>query len=120
MRERSVEGDFFIVALLFHLRLIIGKRGTILVLPNDHLMMEAFFAASNIQPGASVALKVFFAFVEALIIWAGIYFVRHREKFFGHKGQEGDTYASANLRLAMVVLIWIHSVIVGAIMIFEV
>jgi hypothetical protein len=35
-------------------------------------------------------------------------------------GKEGDTYASANLRLAMVVLIWVHSVIFGAIMIFEV
>ena len=120
MRARSVADNSFIVALLFHRLLIIGKRGTIRALPNDRLMMEAFLAASRIGPGASIALKIFFFFVEVLIIYAGIYFIRSRERFFGYKGQEGDTYASANLRLAMVVLIWIHSVVVGAIMIFEV
>ena len=31
-----------------------------------------------------------------------------------------DSYASANLRMWMVILIWIHSVIITAIMIFEV
>ena len=82
--------------------------------------MDTLLSIAKIAPGASIALKFFFGFVEALIIWAGIYFIRNRHKFFGYKGQEGDTYASANLRLAMVVLIWIHSVIVGAIMIFEV
>jgi hypothetical protein len=80
--------------------------------------MELFFA--KLDPGASIPLKIFFTFVEGLIVWAGIYLYCRREKFFSHKSGEGDTYASANLRLAMVVLIWIHSVIVGAIMIFEV
>lgn len=80
--------------------------------------MEIILAAT--KPGASLPLKIFFTAVEFLIVWAGIYFFRHRKKFFSHKKGEDDTYASANLRLAMVVLIWIHSVIVGAIMIFEV
>lgn len=75
---------------------------------------------ANLAPSASLPLKILFGFVEALIIWAGVYFYRNRKKFFSHKQGEGDTYASANLRMAMVVLIWIHSVIVGAIMIFEV
>jgi len=78
------------------------------------------FVLAALAPGASIPLKIFFSLIEVLIIWAGIYFVRHREKFFSHKRGEDDTYASANLRLAMVVLIWVHSVIVTAIMIFEV
>ncbi|HEY6070451.1 MAG TPA: hypothetical protein VIU85_03675, partial [Chthoniobacterales bacterium] len=61
--------------------------------------MELIFAAA--KPGSSIALKIFFAGVETLIIWAGIYFFRNREKFFSHKKGEGDTYASANLRMVM-------------------
>jgi hypothetical protein len=67
------------------------------------------------QPGVSVALKLFFSVIELLVIGAGIYLFRQREKLFRYQGKEGDTYASANLRLAMVVLIWIYSVIFGAI-----
>lgn len=67
-----------------------------------------------------MALKVFFAMTEVLIIVAGIYLIRCREKLFGYKGSEGDTYAAANLRLAMLVIIWIHAIIMNTIMIFEV
>jgi len=67
-----------------------------------------------------VGLKIFFAFLELLILAAGVYMFRHRDKFFGYKGAEGDTYASANLRMVMVVLVWIHAVIITALMIFEV
>jgi hypothetical protein len=42
------------------------------------------------------------------------------EALFAYKGKEDDTYASANLLLAIVVLIWVHAVIFTAIMIFEV
>jgi len=75
---------------------------------------------SNARPEVSIALKGFFAVVELLIIGAGVYVFRSREKLFGYLGNEGDTYASANLRLAMVVIIWVHSVILAAIMTFEV
>lgn len=68
-----------------------------------------------------VGLKVFFAFLELLIIGAGIYIFSHRKKLFGFRGDdEGDTYASANLRMMMVVLVWIHAVIITALMIYEV
>jgi hypothetical protein len=77
-------------------------------------------AVSGEAPGASIALKIFFAFIEVLLIAAGIYLIRCRAKLFGYKGQEGDTSASANLRMAMLVLIWIHAVIINLIMIFEV
>jgi hypothetical protein len=81
--------------------------------------MFAILLASR-PAGAVVALKVVFSVLELLIIGAGIYVFRERRKLFGYRGAEGDTYASANLRLAMVVLIWIHAVIVTAIMIFEI
>jgi hypothetical protein len=59
------------------------------------------------SPAVSAALKGFFSVLELLIIGAGFYVFRKREKLFAYKGKEGDTYASANLRLAMVVIIWI-------------
>ena len=84
-------------------------------------MTELLAAFSRTTPaGAGIALKIFFCFLEALIIFAGIYLIRCREKLFGYKGKEDDTYASANLRLAMLVLIWVHAVIVTGIMIFEI
>ena len=80
--------------------------------------MELFLA--KLQPGASIPLKIFFGLMEIVIIFVGIYFIRNRERFFGHKGREGDDYASANLRLALVVLVFIHAVIITGIMFFEV
>jgi hypothetical protein len=77
-------------------------------------------ALSSGAPGVSIALKIFFAFLEVLLIAAGIYLIRCRDKLFAYKGHEGDTYASANLRLAMLVLIWIHAIIMTTIMIVEV
>ena len=82
--------------------------------------MEALLAISTLPPGVSLALKIFFLVLEVVIVAAGIYVFRSREKLFAYKGKEGDTYASANLRLAMVVLIWIHAVIFTAVMIFQV
>ncbi|HEX4638238.1 MAG TPA: hypothetical protein VH170_01995 [Chthoniobacterales bacterium] len=78
------------------------------------------FVLAKLQPGASVPLKIFFALIEVAIIYAGIYFIRHRRKFFSRKSDDGESYASANLRMALVVLVWIHSVIITAVMIFEV
>lgn len=82
--------------------------------------MDPFVAVSHAAAGSAIGLKVFFGLVELLIIGAGIYLFRCRKKLFGYKGEEGDTYASANLRMVMVVLVWIHAVIITALMIFEV
>ena len=65
-------------------------------------------------------LKAFFGVVLVLLLIAAIYMFRNRRKFFSHSGDPGDTYASANLRMWMVVLILIHAIIVTTIMIFEV
>ncbi len=83
--------------------------------------MEIFAALSRSAPAEGrIGLKLFFCFLEALIVFAGIYLFNCRDKLFGYKGREGDSYASANLRLAMVILIWVHAVIFIGIMIFEV
>ena len=82
--------------------------------------MEELLAVSRSGAGSVIGLKVFFGVLEVLIIAAGVYIYRNREKFFGYKGGEGDTYASANLRMIMVVLIWIHAVIITALMIYEI
>ena len=82
--------------------------------------MDDFLAESRLEGGPALALKVFFALLELLIISAGVYIFRNRKKFFGYKGEEGDTYASANLRMVMVILVWIHAVLITAIMIYEV
>ena len=71
-------------------------------------------------PHHSPPLKGFFTVAFLLLISAAIYFIRNRKKFFGYHGDPGDTYASANLRMWMVILILIHAIVITGIMIFEV
>ncbi len=68
----------------------------------------------------SLPLKGFFSVAFILLISAAIYFIRNRKKFFGYHGDPGDTYASANLRMWMVILILIHAIVITGIMILEV
>ena len=68
----------------------------------------------------SPELKGFFSVMLLLLLAAAIYMVRNRKKFFSHTGDPGDTYASANLRMWMVILILIHAIVITTIMIFEV
>jgi hypothetical protein len=46
--------------------------------------MEALFADTELPWGVSLALKLFFSVLELLIIGAGIYIFRKREKLFGY------------------------------------
>jgi hypothetical protein len=78
--------------------------------------MNAIAAAAKSSP----ELKAFFGVVLAMLLGAAVYMARNRKKFFSHSGDPGDTYASANLRMWMVVLILIHAIVVTTIMIFEV
>jgi hypothetical protein len=68
----------------------------------------------------SPELKGFFSVMLLLLLTAAIYMVRNRKRFFSHTGDPGDTYASANLRMWMVILILIHAIVITTIMIFEV
>jgi hypothetical protein len=68
----------------------------------------------------SPELKGFFSVAFVLLVSAAIYMIRNRKKFFSHTGDPGDSYASANLRMWMVILILIHALVITAIMIYEV
>lgn len=70
--------------------------------------------------GSATALRVFFSFLLVLVLGAGFYMFRHRQQFFGHRGDAADSYASANLRMWLVILVWIHAVLITTLMIFEV
>lgn len=68
----------------------------------------------------SPELKGFFTVLLLLLLTAAVYMIRNRKKFFSYTGDPGDTYASANLRMWMVILILIHAIVITTIMIFEV
>ncbi len=69
---------------------------------------------------SAAGLKLFFGFLLLLLLAAGFYIVRNRKQFFGYKADNNDTYASANLRMWLVLLVWIHAVAITALMIYEV
>ncbi len=77
--------------------------------------MDLIAAAAN-----AAGLRLFFGFLLMLVLVSGFYAFRHRKQFFGYHGGEGDAYASANLRMWLVILVWIHAVAITALMIFEV
>ena len=56
----------------------------------------------------AVALRIFFSICLVIVFFAGIYILRQRKKFFGRDPQvTTDTWASRNLRLWQVLLVWI-------------
>jgi hypothetical protein len=83
--------------------------------PAEDAAMLMIAAASS-----ATGLRVVFGIVLLLLLAAGVYILRHRREFFGYHGAEGDTYASANLRMWLVILVWIHAVLLTTLMIFEV
>ncbi len=70
--------------------------------------------------GNAAGLRVFFGVLLCLLLAAGVYIFRNRKQFFSYSGDPGDSYASANLRMWLIVLVWIHAVAVTTLMIFEV
>lgn len=78
--------------------------------------MNSIIAATRAGP----TLRVFFIFLLIALLGATIYLLRNRKRFFSHHGDPNDTYAAANLRMWMVILILIHAVVITTIMIFEV
>ena len=84
---------------------------------NDFFLCD-FLAYAN--KANSSGLKVFFSVLLLVVLAAGFYILRNRKKFFGYRADESDTYASANLRMWLVILVWIHAAVITAIMIYEV
>lgn len=67
-----------------------------------------------------VPLRTFFCVLLLMLLAAGVYILRNRKKFFGYAGDPHDSYASANLRMWLIVLVWLHAVVLTVVMIFEV
>ena len=56
----------------------------------------------------TVALRIFFGLCLVVVFLAGIYVVRRRKELFGQDPHvTSDTWASRNLRLWQVLLVWI-------------
>ena len=83
-------------------------------------VLADFLAVSRSGADSPIGLKVFFSTLLLFVLIGGFYVFRIREKMFGHKGDSADSYASANLRMWMVVLVWIHAVIILVAMIYRV
>ncbi len=56
----------------------------------------------------TVALRIFFTACLVAVFFGGIYILRRRKQWFGQDPQvTADTWASRNLRLWQVLLVWI-------------
>jgi hypothetical protein len=56
----------------------------------------------------AIVLRIVFSICLVAVFVTGLYFVRQRKKFFGRDPQvTTDTWASRNLRLWQVLLVWI-------------
>ena len=56
----------------------------------------------------TIALRVFFGLCLLAVFFAGIYVIRRRKQWFGRDPHvTADTWASRNLRLWQVLLVWI-------------
>ncbi len=86
---------------------------------NARALANAFRTGLLAAAANATGLRVFFGFLLMLVLSAGFSAFRHRKQFFGYRASEGDTYASANLRMWLVILVWIHAVVITALMIFE-
>lgn len=75
---------------------------------------------ATISKANSMGLRVFFVLLLLLILSAGVYVIRNRKTFFDYKTDSMDSAASANLRMWMVILVWVHAVVITALMIYEV
>lgn len=78
--------------------------------------------APRLHSESVLPLRIFFAICLVAVICAAIYFMRHRERFFG--GKDGDrttdSPAAGNLRMWMVILVLIHAAVILTLMIIEI
>ncbi|MBA3961211.1 MAG: hypothetical protein H0X40_04820 [Chthoniobacterales bacterium] len=75
---------------------------------------------ATISRANSIGLRAFFVLLLLLVLSAGVYAIRNRKTFFDHKADSMDSAASANLRMWMIILVWVHAVVLTALMIYEV
>lgn len=68
----------------------------------------------------ALALRIFFVICLIAVFFAGIYIIRRRKEWFGRDPQvTTDTWASRNLRLWQVLLVWILAMELSVGMLFR-
>ena len=71
-------------------------------------MNSLFLAATHQLQDAAVPLRIFFSVCLVAVIVAGLYVIKKRRELFGRDPHvTADTWASRNLRLWQVILVWV-------------
>ena len=73
--------------------------------------MSTQFAIIHSHADSVLPLRIFFGVCLVVVIFAGLYVFRNRQKLFGRDPQvTGDHYGARNLRLWQVILVWILAI----------
>jgi hypothetical protein len=73
--------------------------------------MNMQFAIAHSHADSVLPLRIFFSICLVIVIFAGLYIFRKREKFFGRDPQvTGDHYGARNLQLWQVILVWVLAI----------
>ncbi|CAN5543878.1 hypothetical protein BH20VER1_BH20VER1_19020 [soil metagenome] len=86
----------------------------------DSAAFPELLAVARSGAGSALGLKIFFSLLLVLVLLGGFSVFRSREKMLSHRGDLSDSYASGNLRMWMVLLVWIHAVVILIAMIYRV
>ena len=73
--------------------------------------MNALLAAIHSHEESVLALRIFFSVCLVIVILAGLYIFKNRQRFFSRDPHvTADHYGARNLRLWQVILVWILAV----------
>ncbi len=73
--------------------------------------MNALLAITHSHAESVLALRVFFGLCLVIVILAGLYIFKNRQKFFARDPHvTADHYGARNLRLWQVILVWILAI----------
>jgi hypothetical protein len=73
--------------------------------------MNTLLAVAHSHAGSVLALRVFFSVCLVIVMLAGLYIFKNRQKFFARDPHvTADHYGARNLRLWQVILVWILAI----------
>jgi hypothetical protein len=73
--------------------------------------MNAVLAIAHSHAESVLPLRIFFSVCLVIVILAGIYIFKNRQKFFARDPHvTADHYGARNLRLWQVILVWILAI----------
>jgi hypothetical protein len=73
--------------------------------------MNAIFAVIHSHAESVLPLRIFFSICLVLVILAGLYIFKNRQRFFARDPHvTADHYGARNLRLWQVILVWILAI----------